>query len=180
MVSINSISNTHRYTMTEVVKYVTIGLLVLFSAVQLREGYFAAVCLRNALRDRKNGVTKRNYLRREMPDNDIENQIQDEIRINTLFLTGIVLWLISLLAFPKSLLVPYVIYSMIAFSFTTKVLEGRYLAFYNLFKTKTCREDFSDELVIYGLRIEGTLTKLKKSRAYSVVYLVAGILLLVM
>lgn len=163
--------------MTEVVKYVAIGLLIVFSAVQLRDGYFAAVCLRNAIRDRKNGVTRRNYLRWEMPDNDIENQIQDEIRINTLFLTGIALWLVSLLAFPKSLLVPYAIYIIIAFSFTTKVLEERYQAYYDLFKTKTRREDFSDDLVIYGLRIEGTLTKLKKSRAFSVVYVLIGIML---
>lgn len=163
--------------MTEVVKYVMIGLLALFSAVQLREGYFAAVCLRNAIRDRKNGVTRRNYLCWEMPDNDIENQIQDEIRINTLFLTGIALWFVSLLAFPKSLLVPYAIYIIIAFSFTTKMLEERYQAYYDLFKTKTRREDFSDDLVIYGLRIEGTLTKLKKSRAFSVVYVLIGIML---
>ena len=163
--------------MIEVVKFVIIGLMALFSAVQLREGYFSAVCLRRALRDWKNGVTKRNYLRWEMPDNDIENQIQDEIRINTLFLTGIALWCVSLLAFPKSLLVPYFIYSIIAFSFTTKVLEARYQAYYNLFKTKTRREDFSDDLVIYGLRIEGTLTKLKKSRAFSVVYILIGIML---
>ncbi len=164
--------------MNVVVKYVAIGLLIVFSAVQLREGYFAAVCLRNAIRDRKNGVTRRNYLRWEMPDNDIENQIQDEVRINTLFLTGIALWFVSLLAFPNVLLVPYVIYSIIAFTFTTKVLEERYQAYYDLFKTKTRREDFSDDLVLYGLRIEGTLTKLKKSRAFSVVYVLIGIMLL--
>lgn len=163
--------------MNVVVKYVAIGLLIVFSAVQLREGYFAAVCLRNAIRDRKNGVTRRNYLRWEMPDNDIENQIQDEVRINTLFLTGIALWFVSLLAFPNGLLVPYVIYSIIAFTFTTKKLEERYQAYYDLFKTKTRREDFSDDLVIYGLRIEGTLTKLKKSRAFSVVYILIGIML---
>ena len=163
--------------MIEVVKSVIIGLMALFSAVQLQEGYFSAVCLRRALRDWKNGVTKRNYLRWEMPDNDIENQIQDEIRINTLFLTGIALWFVSLLTFPNSLLVPYSIYSIIAFSFTTKVLEERYQAYYDLFKTKTRREDFSDDLVIYGLRIEGTLTKLKKSRAFSVVYILIGIML---
>lgn len=164
--------------MTEFVKYFMIGLLALFSAVQLREGYFAVVCLLRALRERRIGVSKRNYLRWEMPDNDIENQIQDEIRINTLFLTGIALWFVSLLAFPKSLIVPYAIYSIIAFNFTAKGLEARYLAYYNFFKTKTRREDFSDELVIYGLRIEGTLTKLKKSRAFSVVYVLMGIMLL--
>lgn len=163
--------------MTEFVKYFMIGLLALFSAVQLREGYFAVVCLLRALRERRIGVSKRNYLRWEMPDNDIENQIQDEIRINTLFLTGIALWFVSLLTFPNSLLVPCVIYSFIAFSFTTKVLEERYQAYYDLFKTKTRREDFSDDLVIYGLRIEGTLTKLKKSRAFSVVYVLIGIML---
>lgn len=164
--------------MIEVVKFVIIGLLVLFSAILLREGYFAVVCLLRAFRERRIGVSKRNYLRWEMPDNDIENQIQDEIRINALFLTGIALWFVSPLAFPKSLLVPYAIYIIIAFSFTTKVLEERYQAYYDLFKTKTRREDFSDDLVIYGLRIEGTLTKLKKARAFSVAYVLIGIMLL--
>ena len=33
---------------------------------------------------------------------------------------------------------------------------------FSLIKTKTRREEFSDSLVIYGLRIEGALTRLKK------------------
>ena len=161
-----------------VMYYITVGNLVLFGIFMVRDAYFSARCLGAALQDRKNGVTRRNYLRGEMPDNDIDNQIRDEIRINILFLTGILLFFVSLLAFPKSLLLPYVIYAVIAFCHTPKQLEARYQAYYDLFKTKTRREEFSDSLVIYGLRIEGALTRLKKSRLFSVAYVVIGVLLL--
>lgn len=164
--------------MTEAVKYITFGVLAVLGLVRLRETWFSILSLRHAIREKRNGVTKRNYLRWEMPDNDIENQIQDEIRINILFLTGIALGYASLFAFPANLLIPSVIYSVIAFCSEKGPLEERYLAFYDFFKTKTRREDFSDELVIYGLRIEGTLTKLKKSQVFSVVYVLMGIIML--
>ena len=158
--------------------WISFGVLAVLGLARLRETWFSILSLRHAIREKRNGVTKRNYLRWEMPDNDIENQIQDEIRINILFLTGIALGYASLFAFPTNLLIPNAIYAVIAFCSEKGSLEERYLAFYDFFKAKTRREDFSDNLVIYGLRIEGALTRLKKSRIYSVVYVLIGVLLL--
>lgn len=160
------------------VYWIAFGVLAVLALVRLRETYFSIRSLRHAILEKRNGVTKRNYLRWEMPDNDIENQIQDEIRINILFLTGIALGYVSLFAFPANMLIPNAIYAVIAFCSEKDALEDRYLAYYNFFKTKTRREDFSDELVIYGLRIEGALTRLKKSQVFSVVYVLMGIIMM--
>lgn len=136
------------------------------SVMAIREGYFSATCLANACRDRRNGITHFNYLRYEMPHNDIEHQIEDEIGINILYLSGLVMWFVSLFTLTRPFLPMYIAYlaaAVVFYILRRTRLSERYSEYYDLFSTKKNREDFSDLLVIYGLRIEGTLGKLKKS-----------------
>lgn len=154
-------------------------LVIGVSIYAARSFYFACVCLSQAIKSKQIGVTKYNYLRWEMPNNDIENQIQDEIRVNILYIIGILLWWLTIALYPNSLLLVYSLYSF-AVLYHVKLsngLEKRYLDYYEVFKTKKKREDFSDDLVDYGLRIEGTLTKLKKTYAISFFYIVIGLIL---
>jgi hypothetical protein len=163
-----------------ILNFLTIVLIILITAVFLRNIYFATFCLIRAIKCKSEGISKYNYLKWEMPNNDIEGQVNDEIKVNILYITAFLLWILSLIFFPKSLLLIYSIYALIV-SYHIKLskgLEKRYSDFYDVFKTKTRVEDFSSELTSYGARIEGTLTKLKKTYVLAIFYCVAGIILI--
>lgn len=167
--------------MTEFLNVLFFIAVIAISVFFLRKLYFAGVCMTRAIKSKQIGVTKRDYLRYEMPNNDIENQIEDEIKINMLYIVGIALWPVTLMFFDNAsmLLIIYSIYGILVFMHIklAKGLQDRYNEYYNVFKTKTKREDFSDELVTYGLRIEGTLTKLKETYALSIVYIAFGFIM---
>lgn len=154
----------------------TFAVIILFSAVLGRKLYFSALCLWNAIRGSRIPLTKYNYLRWEMPDNDIENQIRDEIRVNILFIAGILIWFASILLHSLNLLPLYLLYFPMAFGIESSPIRKRYEDFRAFFSTKLRREDFSDHLVFYGSRIEGTLTKLTESRVLAVLFVAVGIL----
>ena len=159
---------------------VMIIIAVLISCYLIRDAFFSIICLVNALKNRKQGLTKYNYLRWEMPNNDIENQIEDEIKINVLFLVGILIWFLTLLFYPNNIMFIYLVYAGLAFCFSKDKLnlQNRYGDYYELFSQKKSVEEFSTDLVVYGLRIEGTLTKLKKAQALSIFYVLIGCILM--
>lgn len=88
----------------------TIAALVVFAAL-IKDTILSGRCLLLALTERRNGVTRYNYLRWEMPTNDIENQIEDEIKVNAAFVAGSFLWLLTVVVHSGFLMIPYALYT---------------------------------------------------------------------
>ena len=148
-------------------KTLIILIVVAVCLVFAKDTLFAIRCLLIAIENKKNGVTKYNYLRWEFPDNDIEGEIEDEIVVNSVFISSTVLWILSAIFQSAWLLIPYAMFAFAVFivcSGAEKRLSERYNGFYEVFSEKKNREDFSDDLVLYGSRIEGTLTKYIKCK----------------
>ena len=162
-----------------VVNIFEIIFAIILSIIFLKKTYFASICLTRAIKCKQEGVSKHNYLRYEMPNNDIKGQIEDEIKVNILYITAFLLWILTLILYPKSLLIIYSIYCLVV-AYYIKLEKGlvkRYSDFYEVFKTKEKIDEFSSELTSYGSRIEGTLTKLRKSYAFAIFYCIVGIIL---
>ena len=167
------------FTAMGVINIFEIIFAIIISIIFLKKTYFASICLMRAIKCKQEGVSKYNYLRYEMPNNDIKGQIEDEIKVNILYITAFLLWIVTLVLYPKSLLIIYSIYCLIV-AYHIKLEKGlvkRYSDFYEVFKTKEKVDDFSSELTSYGSRIEGTLTKLRKSYAFAIFYCIVGIIL---
>lgn len=164
-----------------VVNIFVIIFVIIVSIIFLKKTYFASICLTRAIKCKQEGVSKYNYLRYEMPNNDIKGQIEDEIKVNILYIIAFLLWILTLILYPQSLLIIYSIYCLIVAAYYMKLEKGlvkRYSDFYEVFKTKEKIDEFSSELTSYGSRIEGTLTKLRKSYVFAIFYCVAGIILM--
>ena len=158
----------------------TIAAMVVFAAL-IKDTILSGWCLLLALAERRNGVTRYNYLRWEMPTNDIENQIEDEIKVNAAFVAGSFLWLLTVVVHSGFLMIPYALYACYVFGNYSDMkdrLGKRYEDFYELFSSINRREDFSDDLVVYGARIEGTLTKLMKCRLTAVLLVMLGLVII--
>ena len=158
------------------------SLLILITAatclILMRDTLFAIRCLLIAIENKRNGVTKYNYLRWELPDNDIEGEIEDEIIVNSVFISSSILLILSAVFQSPWMLILYAIFAFVVFAVcagTAKRLNDRYNHFYDTFSKKKRREDFSDDLVLYGSRIEGTSTKYAKCKAMVFVFAALGI-----
>ena len=174
MIKINGIFVKKKEEMKTLFILIAVAVCLIFA----KDTLFAIRCLLIAIENKKNGVTKYNYLRWEFPNNDIEGEIEDEIIVNSVFISSTVLWVLSAIFQSPWMLILYAVFAFAVFVICAgadKRLSERYGDFYELFKEKKNREDFSDDLVLYGSRIEGTLTKYTKCKVMVFMFAALGI-----
>lgn len=83
-----------------VVNIFEIIFVITVSIIFLKKTYFASICLTRAIKCKQEGVSKYNYLRYEMPNNDIKGQIEDEIKVNILYIIAFLFWILTLVLYP--------------------------------------------------------------------------------